>query len=441
MKGKKEDKALSELFRKKLGNAEIIPSPSVSKALMRRLARRQFLHFNPSRFNIWYAGGIVITGAALAFILSSGPGKNEQTTPASVSTELSKSIVTEDLNANAANPPDQKQVKDTRSAETAGNIRSEKPSGTITGNDGIQNYPEKKKNIVTPTNIPDVPEGRLFPDGITEKDKLQGEVKQTSNLIGASVNEGCAPLKVIFKNRALSSDSCRWTFGDGGYSYDKNPEWLFYVEGEYEVSLNAFTPGGKQLSSVLIIVHPSPVARFEITPENAIIPDDEIDFLNYSTDAVKYKWDFGDGTMSELFEPRHSYRKYGNYNVQLIAFSGDGCTDSLVVLNAFGSGYYVKFPNAFIPNPNGPSGGYYSSRSDESDYVFHPVHSGVSDYQLRIFSRRGILIFESNDVNTGWDGYYKGQLCDPGVYIWKVRGNYINGEPFTIMGDVTLLKN
>jgi phosphoketolase len=44
-------------------------------------------------------------------------------------------------------------------------------------------------------------------------------------------------------------------------------------------------------------------------------------------------------------------------------------------------------------------------------------------------------------VNFGWDGYLKGQLCEQGVYIWKVRGTYKNGEPFVKMGDVTLLKN
>ena len=53
----------------------------------------------------------------------------------------------------------------------------------------------------------------------------------------------------------------------------------------------------------------------------------------------------------------------------------------------------------------------------------------------------GILIFETNDINIGWDGYFKGQLSNSGVYIWKVRGKYRNGEPFTKMGDVTLLKN
>ena len=117
-------------------------------------------------------------------------------------------------------------------------------------------------------------------------------------------------------------------------------------------------------------------------------------------------------------------------------------SDNFTNKNAFsGSENYIEFPNAFIPNLNGPSTGYYSQKSDEAAQIFHPVSSSVSEYQLRIFSRRGILIFESNDISIGWDGYYKGQLCDQGVYVWKVRGNYLNGEPFTKMGDVTLIKN
>jgi hypothetical protein len=111
------------------------------------------------------------------------------------------------------------------------------------------------------------------------------------------------------------------------------------------------------------------------------------------------------------------------------------------VSNAFtGKGNFIDFPNAFLPNLNGPLGGHYSSSADDAASIFHPVSSGVSEYQLRIFSKSGMLIFESNDINIGWDGYYKGSLCQSGVYIWKVRGNYINGESFTKMGDLTLLK-
>jgi hypothetical protein len=114
----------------------------------------------------------------------------------------------------------------------------------------------------------------------------------------------------------------------------------------------------------------------------------------------------------------------------------------MMVDNAFtGTAYFIEFPNAFIPNAGGPAGGLYSSKSDESAQIFHPEFYGISEYQLRIFSKRGLMIFESNDINIGWDGYFKGQLSEPGVYIWKVRGKYINGEPFVKTGDVTLLRN
>jgi len=191
----------------------------------------------------------------------------------------------------------------------------------------------------------------------------------------------------------------------------------------------------------VINVFPRPKARFEIEPQSPIIPDDQIRFVNYSMDGVRYRWEFGDGKVSEALEPEHKYSRYGSYNVRLIVWSEQGCTDSLILTDAFaGSGCYISFPNAFIPNPDGPSGGSYSTKSDEAAQIFHPVTSGVSDYQLRIFSKAGLPIFESNDINTGWDGYHKGQLCETGVYIWKVRGTYKNGEPFVKMGDITLLK-
>jgi hypothetical protein len=114
----------------------------------------------------------------------------------------------------------------------------------------------------------------------------------------------------------------------------------------------------------------------------------------------------------------------------------------MLIRNAFaGSGCFINFPNAFIPGSDGPSGGFYSSKSDEASQIFHPVSSGVNEFQLKIFSKQGILIFETNDISIGWDGYHKGHLCEPGVYVWKVRGTFTNGEPFVKMGDITLLKN
>ena len=70
---------------------------------------------------------------------------------------------------------------------------------------------------------------------------------------------------------------------------------------------------------------------------------------------------------------------------------------------------------------------------------FPPVQEQVSEYKLQIFNRAGVLIFQSNSINEGWDGYYKGRLVMQGVYVWYVEGKYANGEPFKKVGDITLL--
>ncbi|MFZ2287135.1 MAG: hypothetical protein WAV93_09140 [Bacteroidales bacterium] len=102
-------------------------------------------------------------------------------------------------------------------------------------------------------------------------------------------------------------------------------------------------------------------------------------------------------------------------------------------------GMYLRFPNAFVPGTDGPTGGYYNQRTDSYNQVFHPVASGVDSYNLKIYSKAGLLVFESNDLAIGWDGYHKGRLCAPGVYLWKARGTYRNREPILMAGDVTLI--
>ena len=71
-----------------------------------------------------------------------------------------------------------------------------------------------------------------------------------------------------------------------------------------------------------------------------------------------------------------------------------------------------------------------------------PIFSGVSssNFTLSIFNRWGELLFETHDVNQGWNGYYRNAMCVQDVYVWKVRGEYANGERFTKVGDVTLIQ-
>jgi PKD repeat protein len=444
LKAKKQDRNLRELFRNKLENAEIIPDPSVSSKLMRQLTVREFLHFYPSQFNVYYLGGILAAAAVAIMVFSTRLSHKDKVQPQGIINQLpvkekSENIIVlpDPIRENKKLEGKEKQTSDDLNISVPGNkAPGEKVNVTEKATQG--NYD------ILPGRVSESLKGKkLFSQSSRDNLKLQEKTVEGEQFLESSVTEGCAPLKVVFKNKLAENDSCLWTFGDGGSSWNKNPEWIYDVEGEYRVLLKVYGPQGMISSnSSVISVFPKPTARFEITPDKAVIPEDEIRFQNYSASAVRYSWNFGDGNMSDQFEPFHRYEKYGNYNVSLKVYTEKGCSDSLVVLNAFsGSAYYIEFPNAFIPNTGGPSGGVYSSKSDESAQVFHPSFSGVSEYHLKIFSKMGVLIFDTNDINIGWDGYYKGQLSNPGVYIWKVRGNFSNGEPFTKMGDVTLLRN
>lgn len=430
------------MFRHKLEYTEIIPTESVRSNLMRRVGRREFIRFNPLRFNVYYLGGLIAAGVIATILIGSDFGTAKKS---KIIAPSEKSLPVDSLSIDSNNRRQAERhtvinqaekVKDSSSG-SGSNANSSPALEPVVNKAG----PKTGTNLIK-RNTDYLEKKIVIKDNISEKSGLMALQKKINAAFDESSSEGCSPLKVRFMNNSSVFDSCRWVFGDGGSSTERSPEWIFDVAGEYKVILKVFSANGDEATaSSVITVHPKPTARFEINPANPIIPDDEIRFINYSMDAVKCRWEFGDGTVSESFDPDHKYREYKIYNVRLIVWSEYGCTDSMTVVNAFSeSGCYVDFPNAFIPNPDGPAGGYYSTKSDEGAQIFHPVTSGVSDYQLRIFSKKGILIFESNDINIGWDGYLKGQLCEPGVYIWKVRGNYKNGEPFVKMGDVTLLK-
>jgi len=443
VKTKRQNINLRELFSRKLENAEIIPEASVRSKLMRRVARKEFLRFNPARLNIYYMGGILISGIGMALLLFSGSGNSDHLNSSGISAEKYKTDTIEYIEV-PVKQPDRKSPNKSNVIQIEAKKKLIVSSLPDTSGKKVLIKTESNKTIdLLPATTISLSKKRLFSEVTADMQKLQSGFKPESFLIDPFVSIGCAPMKVKFYSKLTSYDSCRWTFGDGGYSNKRDPEWIFDLAGEYKVVLNVHTNDGKLLtSSATVTVHPRPQAHFEIAPDKAVLPNAEIRFMNYSTNAIQFRWNFGDGTGSESFEPRHTYSKFANYNVSLVVFSDWGCSDSLVVLNAFsGSEYFIDFPNAFIPNAQGSSGGYYSSKSDEGAQVFHPSYSGVTDYQLKIFSKLGIAIFESSDINLGWDGYNKGQLCDPGVYIWKVRGKFRNGEPFIKMGDVTLLKN
>jgi gliding motility-associated-like protein len=101
----------------------------------------------------------------------------------------------------------------------------------------------------------------------------------------------------------------------------------------------------------------------------------------------------------------------------------------------------IRFATVFTPNKDSEQEPDVSNidATNMDNFFYPPIKDEVLNYKLQIFNRWGTLIFQSNDINVPWNGYYKHKLCKQGVYVWYVEGKYANGKPFKKTGDITLL--
>jgi len=209
----------------------------------------------------------------------------------------------------------------------------------------------------------------------------------------------------------------------------------------YNVKLTVNGDGGRDYTYKQVEVYRKPLVNFSVAPQVVMLPDQEIQLYNMSEHGITFLWNFGDGTSSTDYGPRHLYTALGKYTISLDVWTEHGCTDRLVKADAvtvIATGKII-FPNAFEPDLSGSNGGYYDLGAPELNTIFHPLWEGVDKYRLQIYDRWGVLLYVSEDVMKGWDGYYQGKLSQQGVYVWKCTGSFYNGKTFNLVGDVTLL--
>jgi gliding motility-associated-like protein len=258
-------------------------------------------------------------------------------------------------------------------------------------------------------------------------------------------SEGCVPLTVTFTNLSMYADPSTylWEFGeDGATSRAVNPTFTYYKPGKKTVTLTASNASGEVVSVTkydIIEVYPTVSAHFNIRPTVIQVPGGEVVTDNQSFGATSYLWDFGDGSTSIEYEPRHVYKQAGDgsFDISLIAYNDYGCSDTLKLEAAVQviEGGRLLIPNAFSPDPSGPG-----STDVQGNDLFLPIMEGVTEFQMLVFNRWGELLFETRDPSQGWDGYYKGQLCQQDVYVYKIQAKFSDGQTVTRIGDINLLR-
>jgi len=257
-----------------------------------------------------------------------------------------------------------------------------------------------------------------------------------------SLIEGCSPLEVNFDNGSPAGYTHFWDFGDGNSSNQANPTHTYFDPGNYLVGYRVQNLDGCESEfngNFEIEVFPSPLSQFQISPEVTEIENPTVQAFADVNDASSFFWTFGDGDSAFVAEPAHAYSDTGRYTIALYKENSFGCRDTAYRIFRVEPSYVIKIPNVFIPNQNGSNGGSYDP-NNPNNAVFFPFVEFVDQYRLSIFNRWGELVFESKDQNVGWDGYYKGELCQSDVYVYKLELRFNNGQEATKVGDVTLLR-
>lgn len=176
---------------------------------------------------------------------------------------------------------------------------------------------------------------------------------------------------------------------------------------------------------VTVTVGDYPNANFYTLTPTQYSPNSTFDFVNLSTGAATYDWDFGDliGT-STVTNPSYTYQPLvtATYFVTLVVSSTLGCKDSLtsvVQLINNSPGVDVIIPTGFSPNND----------SDNDDWTIY----GIENYpnsKISVFNRWGLKVFEGSELFPTWNGIYGGVMLPTADYYYIVElsdGRKFNG--------------
>ncbi len=242
--------------------------------------------------------------------------------------------------------------------------------------------------------------------------------------------EGCAPLKVDFTNSSSNGLRYEWWCNDKIFSTDTNPKYIYSDAGYYEVDLKVFGYCGYIDSHKEVVeAFQNPQIDFAVSQDTVALGQ-SLAITNYTTGAVSYIWNFGDGQYSAEEAPRFSYNSAGNFDISLKAYSANGCIDSLTIHDMVfvTDSVFIRLPNAFTPN------------GDAQNDLFQPVYNMVENCNIEIYNRYGRMVFKTNDfLNNYWDGTKNGKKLPMGVYVWRISGKFKTGGYFEEVGDVLLM--
>lgn len=183
--------------------------------------------------------------------------------------------------------------------------------------------------------------------------------------------------------------------------------------------------------SVRIDIQMEPELNY-ISPDTVAFPGMTLPIYTDSDMDINYSWSPSDGLScincpNPIATPEVSTTYTLTYSDQLGCFMFD--TTITIVID---DDYSIYVPNAFTPDGDGIND------------IFKVESYGFKEFKsFAIFNRWGELLYETQDLNKGWDGTYPNgdKAQSEQVYVYRFTAKRFNGEEVEKIGSVLLLRN
>jgi gliding motility-associated-like protein len=172
------------------------------------------------------------------------------------------------------------------------------------------------------------------------------------------------------------------------------------------------------------IVHPAAVVFLE---DSVRLHPGEQYQIDPQSNCNIFSWSPSGGLNGRyLMNPIATPEVSTKYVVRAATENGCKAVDSINVIVDYET--LIDLPNAFSPG---------SGVNNE----FKIIKRGIANLNyFRIFNRWGNMVFETTNIDEGWDGTYKGVPQNIGVFVYQVQAVTQSGKIFTKQGNVTLLR-
>lgn len=168
-----------------------------------------------------------------------------------------------------------------------------------------------------------------------------------------------------------------------------------------------------------------------IADPDSLYPGESTQLTATLDEDYNYEWE-QDSTLSalDIYNPIATIFDSRAYYLTVVDANGCRIRDSIYL---FVRDFDCELPYIFIPNA-------FTPNDDGANDVLYVRGNAVDEMQLMIYNRWGKKVFETRDINMGWDGKLNGKALPPDVFGYYLKLKCLDGRTVIKKGNITLLR-